>query len=150
MNVAIIGNGSDKFTPASRIRAFRAIRRILDDHPDAVIVSGRSPVGGIDVWAEKIAVEMGFDTLIFEPEIHAWDGKMGFRERNLRIAEASDVVYILVAKDYPPGYKGRRWDFCYHCDREDNLDYFIHVKSGACWTGWKAREMNKEVHWIVI
>ena len=57
VNMALSGNGTDKFTPETAAKACALIRELLSA-PGAVLVSGRSPLGGIDVWAEEIADEM--------------------------------------------------------------------------------------------
>ena len=132
-------------------RAKFVIKRIMERDKPHVVVSGRSPLGGVDTWAEEIAKEMGIDFVPFEPIQHSWDGEYGFKARNLDIARFSDKVYVIVVDDYPPDYKWRRMlrdgkPYCYHCaDRNRS-----HVKSGGCWTGWKAMEMGKEVEWIII
>jgi hypothetical protein len=150
MNVAIIGHGDNKFSQNTRSRVYKIIRRILADHPDATIISGHSPVGGIDIWAEKMAKALGYKTQIFAPKQKVWDAEYGFKQRNLDIAKHSDVIYVILVRDYPPGYYGKRFDYCYHCERFSREPYPDHVKSGACWTGWKAKEMGKDVRWIII
>ena len=90
-------------------------------------------MGGVDIWAEELAEEYGHPTDIKAPRQQSWHGEYGYRARNLDIA-ASDIVHVIVADEYPPEYRGRRFKFCYHC--KDTRDY--HVKSGGCWTGLKA------------
>jgi len=77
--------------------------------------------------------------------LHSW-GKVdavpgargyGYKARDVDIGRASDEVHVVVGKDYPPGYRGRRFPFCYHDGRTD------HVKSGACWTAKQAAKMGK-------
>lgn len=149
-NIGIIGSGEDKFSLNKRSRAYKIIRRILADHPGATIVSGHSPIGGIDIWAERMAKSLKYDTLIFSPKQHIWDGDYGFRARNLDIARNSDIIYVIVTKDYPPGYHHRRFDLCYHCEDHSGREHGDHIKSGACWTGWKGVGMGKDVWWIII
>ena len=150
MNVAIIGNGENKFNQFTRSRAFKIIRRILADHPGATIVSGHSPVGGIDIWAEEMARNLRYETMMFAPEQHEWDTPYGFKARNMDIARNSDIIYVIVVRKYPPGYRGRIFKLCYHCENYSDHDYKDHIKSGACWTGWRGVEMGKDVRWIVI
>lgn len=132
--IGIVGNGADKFTDIGAKRAQKRIRQILLEHPGATVVSGHSPLGGVDIWAEEIAAELGYPTDIKTPEVHQWnpDG-YGYKARNLDIAK-SDIVHVIVADEYPFEYEGRRFKSCYHC--KDRRDY--HVKSGGCWTGLKA------------
>jgi len=91
------------------------------------MVSGHSPVGGIDIWAEEEALALGVPLDLKVPTHNSWDppGGYGYKARNLDIARDSDVVHVLLADVYPEQYTGRRWDLCYHCKTND------HVKSGA-------------------
>lgn len=150
MNVGIIGHGRDKFNAVSKAVAKAEISRILSRHAGrCIIVSGRSPMGGVDVWAESLAVKLGFPVDIKVPKDHQWDGDYGFKQRNLDIAETCDIIYVILVSDYPGNYRGRRFDSCYHCNQHDH-DHEEHVKSGACWTAWKAVEREKEVVWVII
>lgn len=132
MRVGIVGNGSDKFTAYGEQQARALIRELLTDA--TAMVSGHSPVGGIDIWAELEAVELGVPLDLKIPAHNSWDpvGRYGYKARNLDIAKDSDIVHVIVADDYPPEYRGRRFHVCYHCRTTD------HVKSGGCWTGRKA------------
>lgn len=153
MRVGIVGNGSDKFTPVGETRAKQIIINILADEQEnesVTLVSGHSPVGGIDIWAEESAKALGCDLDLKIPDTHAWnpsDG-YGYKARNLDIAEDSDVVYVIVALEYPEEYEGTRFKTCYHCAVGGTTPW--HVKSGGCWTGKQAKKMGKEVHWIFI
>lgn len=87
---------------------------------------------------------MGRKMVIHTPEVNQWNppGKIGFKARNLMIARDSDTVHVIVVREFPSGYAGRRFPFCYHCkDRNPN-----HIKSGGCWTGWKA----EHAEWHII
>ena len=152
MKVGIVGHGNGKFTFASTVKALKEIVSILQrDRPD-VVISGGSPLGGIDEWAEMVAFEMGIETQIFRPEINSWDPDgYGFKARNIDIAKNSDKLYVIVVDDYPPKYKWKKLlksgkPYCYHCNDG------THVKSGGCWTGWYAINEceDKEVEWIII
>ena len=142
MNIGIVGAGQDKFVPETEARARSLIRQLLAD-PDAVLVSGHSPVGGIDIWAEEIADELGREKHIYAPKVDQWNppGQYGYKARNLDIAEDSDVVHVIVVKDYPPGYMGQRFELCYHCARTRPEHAKDHKKSGGCYTAIKAMEM---------
>src|SRR2546427_7631999 len=142
MKIGIVGHGADKFTSETAELARNFITQLLAK-PGAVLVSGRSPVGGIDVWAEEIADELCIPKIIHAPEVEQWNppGRYGYRARNLDIGKDSDVVYVIVVKDYPPGYDGQRFSCCYHCiGRNDNPP---HVKSGGCWAGVQAQKKGK-------
>ncbi len=134
-NIGIVGAEAAKFTPETRDAAYKLIRELLLSVESPVLVSGRCPLGGIDVWAEEIADELCIPKIIHEPEVEQWDplGQYGFKARNLDIARDSDVVHVIVVKEYPPGYVGRQFPICYHCAKAGR-DSRNHVKSGACWT----------------
>lgn len=144
MRVGLVGNGSDKFTALGEENARKLIRYLLT--PATLMVSGHSPVGGIDIWAEEEAENLGIDLELKIPEVHQWNPKegYGYRARNLDIAESSDVVHIILADVYPEEYMGMRFDFCYHCKTND------HVKSGGCWTGKQAKKLGVATAWHVI
>lgn len=142
MKVGIVGHGEDKFTAKGRDRAEKFIESILTGAE--AVVSGHSPVGGIDIWAEDIGRQMGLKLMIYEPRQHRWDAEYGYKKRNLDIASNSDIVFVILVDRYPPDYKGMVFNGCYHCGKTD------HVKSGGCWTGLQAKKMGKPVKWVII
>jgi hypothetical protein len=145
MRVGMVGNGTDKFTEFGEKQARELIGDILFYDGIEAMVSGHSPVGGIDIWAEEAAISLGIELDLKIPEINQWnpDG-YGYKARNLDIAADSDVLHVILADKYPTDYEGMRFDLCYHCRSND------HVKSGGCWTGKQAQKMGKEVHWHII
>jgi len=124
LRVAIVGSEERKWKPEQKRKAKAFIRLILlyyaDLGYDVVLVSGRCPKGGVDVWAEQIADELGVEKLIFPPKKHGW---YWYRKRNILIARHCDVLY-----DIEP--KGKR--------------------SGGTWTLKYAERLGKEVHLIEI
>ncbi len=144
MRIGIVGNGSDKFTLRGKDRAFQLIHRLL--HPEDTLVSGHSPVGGIDIWAEEAAGIIGASMDIKTPEIAQWNppGGYGYRARNLDIARTSDEVHVILADVLPHDYEGMRFKLCYHCGTDD------HVKSGGCWTGKQAIKAGVPATWHII
>lgn len=149
MRIGIVGHGADKFTEESENHAKQIISRIiLQDFKDSketpVIVSGHSPVGGIDIWAETLAADLGCILDIKTPRQNRWDAEYGYKARNLDIADSSDVIYVIVVKEYPPNYKGMRFKSCYHCHKTD------HIKSGGCWTAIQAQKLGKPAYWIIL
>lgn len=143
--VAIIGHGSDKFTPAGESAAREVIRALLVDADS--VVSGHSPVGGIDIWAEEEAIALGIALDLKVPTHNAWDplGGYGFKARNLDIAACGTEAHVILADSYPTGYNARRFPFCYHCARARSE--LIHPKSGGCWTGNQALRLGKPATW---
>lgn len=142
LKLGFVGNGADKFTSLGEERAKTALRVFMSRQRPDVVVSGHSPLGGIDIWTEEIAAELHIPTDIKYPKTHTWEG--GYKNRNIEIARASDVVIVVVADKYPPFYVGRRFESCYHCHRND------HVKSGGCWTALRALRLGRQAEWYVI
>lgn len=140
--VGIIGHGNDKFTEYGKETAIMIIKELLQNA--SCLVSGHSPVGGIDIWAEEEAKRMGIPCDIKSPKQTTWNSEYGYKQRNLDIARTSDIVYVLLADSYPDDYKGMRFEYCYHCKTKN------HIKSGACWTAHKALGMGKKAQWIII
>lgn len=132
MKVGIVGHEGAKFNDITEASARRIISLLLTK--DDTLVSGGCHLGGIDIWAEEIADVIGAKKLIHLPKSLRWSG--GFRERNLLIAKDSDIVYCIVVEQYPEGYKGMRFDYCYHCGTSN------HIKSGGCWTAKRAKAMR--------
>jgi len=152
MKVGIIGHGQDKFTPETEKKCKEEIEKVLSDSAkeySIIVISGRSPMGGVDIWAEEIAEKLGFKTMIFPAKVNQWNpvNGYGFKARNLDIAKTSDEVHIFVVVEYPEKYSGMRFKHCYHCGGKLGL---THVKSGACWTGAQALRMGKKVHWHYV
>ncbi len=151
--IGIVGAGEDKFTPESKAYAKIIIRALLAP-ADTGLTSGHSPMGGIDLWAEDIATEMGRRKIIHAPEVFSWNppGKYGFKARNLDIAKDGNPIHVFVVKDYPETYTGRRFNLCYHCmgTFKDLGTSILHVKSGGCWTAINAIKMGHGAVWHII
>lgn len=159
--LCIVGNGADKFTPRTRVLAILAIANAIAEWRPTVVISGESPVGGIDEWARKTARLAGVAFEPYAPNVDRWDGeqqagpnKIGFKQRNQMMADACDIAVSIVVGAYPDTYEGRRWKGCYHCNRAARKDSEFavgwHVKSGACWTLLRAREKGSLVQWVII
>jgi hypothetical protein len=140
MRLGIVGHGGDKFTRHTKLRAQHEIIDAISRHGATCVVSGRSPLGGIDVWAENLALNMGIETDIYPPTSRRWSGPGGYMERNLQIADNSDLVLCIVVAELPPHYNDMTFPQCYHCKTTE------HVKSGGCWTAKQARRAE----WRVI
>ena len=144
-----------------------------------VLVSGHCPKGGVDIWAEEIADELGIKKEIYPAEAdkegkYHWDDKRefdpktydehimggafyfyaklrklkGYRSRNIKVAEACDVLYCLVPFRYTsPNYEDVKFNNdlrCIHCKKSR------HPTNGGCWTMKCAKKLGKEVHLVVI
>lgn len=140
LRLGIVGHAADKFIPLTEALAKQAITDLIIEQNPSQIISGGCHLGGVDIWAEEISIGLGIHLLVHKPLKQIWFG--GYKERNLKIARDSDLVAVIVVKDYSPNYRGMTFNGCYHCgDRNPP-----HVKSGGCWTAWKARERR----WIFI
>lgn len=150
MKIGIVGHGSNKFTKHSEQVARNVIRKILSKYPNVIAISGHSPVGGIDIWTEEVAHDLGLVMDIKSPKTNSWDGDYGYKARNLDIARSSDEVHVILVNKYPPNYNGMRFDNCYHCSKHLEHKISNHVKSGGCWTGHEANKLGKEVIFHII
>lgn len=148
MKVGIVGHAQDKFTPETEKMAREVITRILTHTLDPILVSGHCHLGGVDIYAEQIAEYWGIPMEIKTPRTLSWNGEYGFKARNLDIARTSDFVHVVVVRDYPEEYTGRRFKECYHCSKINLKEK--HVKSGGCWTAIQAKKMGKKVAWHII
>lgn len=146
MDIGIVGHEAAKFSPQAEAHAKAWMRALLKfaqcNHGPVTVVSGGCHLGGVDIWAEEAANALGLEKRIHLPGRRRWSG--GYRERNIRIAEDSEIVFCLVVDEYPSGYRGMRFDGCYHCDTAN------HVKSGGCWTARYALKLGKKAKWLVI
>jgi hypothetical protein len=144
VKLGIVGSEEAKFTPHTRDRACAIIHALLRNLDVDLVVSGHSPLGGIDIWAIEVAEALGIETLEFPPKTHRWAD--GYKPRNLQIAEHSDMVVCITVKTLPASYTGMQFHGCYHCQTppED------HVKSGGCWTMKQAARAGKAARLIVI
>lgn len=130
--VGVVGSEQAKFTPETERAARQAIRNYLVEYKAERVVSGGCHLGGVDIFAREIAGEMGLDFVEYAPTTLQWSGRGGYKERNEKIADNSHVVLCVTLRELPPGYRGMRFDGCYHCGDLNPP----HVKSGGCWTAW--------------
>jgi len=151
MKIGIIGHGEDKFTEKTKKMAKLIIMVILREYlknisidEKLIVVSGHSPVGGIDIYAEEVAKNMGLELDLKIPRQHTWNAAYGYKQRNLDIAKDSDKLHVILVDKYPPNYKGEKFNYCYHCHTNE------HIKSGACWTAKKAEGFKKKVAYHII
>ena len=138
IRLGIVGPEASKFIPSTELAAKDAIGELYFEYNPSIIVSGGCPKGGIDIWAEELAKEYQILTRIYLPDKHTWSGKGGYRERNLMIANGSDVVVVVT----PKKIRGKDAAYCYHCKGRKPP----HVMSGGCWTAWRA----KLARWVII
>lgn len=137
MILGIVGHAQEKFTPETETYARRIIEHLINTYRPIKVVSGRSPKGGVDIYAEQIAKSFGFPTQIFAPTRRAWDGPGGYKQRNLQIAHESTLTVCVVIEHslLPKGVRDWGNGQCYHCENRIPR----HVKSGGCWTAWRCK-----------
>jgi len=143
MKLGIVGHGADKFTVETQAIARSHIRHAIQHYQANLVISGESPVGGIDIWAREEATKMGIPFQPYPAMVHQWDppGQIGYKARNLQIAKHSDLVLCIVVKEYPISYQGMRFNYCYHCHGRIP----DHIKSGGCWTAWRAAQQAWDI-----
>lgn len=133
MRIGIVGSEAAKFTAKTERIARKHIRSLIADAD--LVVSGKCHLGGIDIWAIEEAIALGKATHEYPALTRQWS--TGYKPRNMKIAEGSDVVYCITVLRLPEGYDGMTFPLCYHCGTD------AHVKSGGCWTVKQARKMGK-------
>jgi len=99
MKLAIVGARESKWTPEKKVKVKEIIRGILTDDGVELLISGGCPKGGVDIWAEEIANELGITTAIFNPTENQWEY---YKLRNMLIAHSCDELVCIE----PKGIKG--------------------------------------------
>jgi len=107
VKVGIVGSEAAKFTPETQAQAREVIREAIRDA--ALVISGHSPLGGIDWWAIEEAVKLGIPSREYEPKVNSWGAPGGFKARNLAIARNSDAVVCITVAELPATYRGMRF-----------------------------------------
>jgi hypothetical protein len=141
-HLGVVGHEQAKFTPQTEALARQAIHDAIDVFQPEALVSGRCPLGGVDIYAEEIAAARGLRMIVHAPRVHTWSGTGGYKWRNLKIARNSDLVLCVSLRTLPDTFDGMRFDHCYHCAGRNPP----HVKGGGCWTAWKCAERM----WVIL
>ena len=121
MKIAIVGAQEDKWNTDQKSRVKAMLLNLLTRND--TLVSGQSPKGGIDIWAEEAADATRAKKLIFKPNFHRWEPD-GYKDRNIRIAQECDIMYVFSPEQ-------DEWN-------------------GGKWTGKYAEELGKKVIYIDI
>lgn len=140
--VGIVGSEAAKFNWHTEMAAKKVIHDILSQFDVYAVSSGHCHLGGIDIWAEEIAMTLGLESFIYPPPTKSWE--TGYKLRNLQIVNKSTEIHCITIKDYPPEYNGMRFNYCYHCKANN------HIKSGGCWTAKQAQKIGKPAYWHYI
>lgn len=116
VRLAVVGSRASAwyYGDASRLRT--AIGMAYTVLEPAEVVSGQSPAGGVDTWAEAVAIATRLPFRGFPPATHDWPG---YRARNEEIAQ-----------------------YCTHLICLTSLRARTH---GAAWTADRAEELGKKV-----
>jgi len=147
------------------------------DYTGIILVSGHCPKGGVNIWAEEIADELGIEKEIYPAEVNRWNDDIshqieigfgykpenppevrlkGCRSRNIQIAEACDVLYCIVPKVYvhPDFIKDAEEMHAFKGSKRTiyciHCNQFGHPSNGGCWTMKYAKKLGKETHLVVI
>lgn len=144
MIIGIVGSEAAKFTPRTEAKARRAIQQVIAFNKATLVVSGGCHLGGIDIWSIEIAESLGVETKVHYPKRRSWEG--GYKQRNMLIGRSADLLVCVTVKVLPEGYRGMRFNSCYHCGTPPEH----HVKSGGCWTMKFAAGLDKQTQLIVI
>lgn len=95
-----------------------------------IVCSGRCKEGGVDIWAEEIADELGLKKKIFPAKGTGWKF---YRRRNLKIIKASSRIFD-IEPQVPEVSRKAEYD-------ETSRKWFRH--SGGTWTVNEARKKGK-------
>jgi len=125
--IAIVGSSLRKGLKPRKFDSYNKIESILKKNGcnanNCVIVSGHSPAGGIDIWAEEIARKKNIPTDIYPARVN---NMSGYYARNKQIAGNSDILYNIVVKS-PSSY----------CNHHRT---YGHQQSGGCMTEVEAKK----------
>lgn len=122
--------------------------------------------GGIDTLAEIVAFKLGLETDIKRPDVKQLNDEvvlaqgreittdqtlLGYRSRNIQIAEVCTVLFCIVPKvRLPIGFDITKPEtlskkfVCYHCHKVG------HPTNGGCWTMYYAQGIGKPTYLIII
>lgn len=131
MILGIVGAEERSWIQLEKLKAREFILNFITEVKPDYITSGHCPLGGVDLWAEEFAKLLNIPTKIFPPEVNGWsdwNGKKGYKTRNLEIAKASDILLVV----------------------SPILNNKV-VRNGGEWTGEQASKMpGKTVKWIRV
>lgn len=90
---------------------------------------------GIDEMVSNLQFTNGIKTTVFKTLEKHWEGKYGFKNRNVKIAESCDELVCITVQTK----NGK----CYHCKMN-------HQRTGGCWTMKYAKSLGKPVRLYVV
>lgn len=160
MKIAIVGPEESKWSKELKALAKKEIEEIFFLYSDSIgydcitLVSGHCPHGGVDIWAEEIADKLEIKKEIYPAEVNQFEDRfttemenpylpakklMGYKSRNIKIAETCDILYCIV-----PSISRIFNGICYHCKKDG------HPNNGGCWTMKYTKKLGKETYLVVI
>lgn len=143
IKIAIVGISAGRYSDRQESEIRKRIAFILKEYAEPVLVSGHSPKGGVDIFAEEIfrGLYPEVEPIIYpaNKDHEHWHCSLscqGYRYRNGLIAENCDELYCITVKDES--------EYCYHCQTVG------HKRNGGCWTMQIARLLNKPGELVII
>jgi len=133
--IGIVGT-SKVDNPTVEKTVLDTVNKFMKINPNIELVSGGAK--GVDNIAERIAKQLNIPIKIFPPKFQNLDS---FRERNLLIAEYSDIVLSFALP-----YDNNPSNICYHCNEITPT----HIRTGGCWTTKFARMFGKTGETIIL
>jgi len=108
IKIGIVGAGEKEWTDEQKFLVKEKIRKIIGEHlKDGItLVSGHCHSGGVDIWAEEVADELGIKKEIYPAQVKRWSNIgcfKGYHSRNIQIAENCDVLYDIEPKSKRSG-----------------------------------------------
>jgi hypothetical protein len=156
--VAFVGSSEKWWMPYQRdeateyiistLRGYGIIEKHQQGKPDddwreyVTVVSGGCPYGGVDIWAEVIAISLGIKKEIYNPRASGWKY---YKERNILIAENCDVLHCIE----PEWVEGMEYNKRYMGTGLKSVGRFCR-RSGGIWTMEYAQKEGVETHLEVI
>lgn len=90
--IVIVGSEQKYWQEGPELLARMFIKKIMEEYPDALFISGECPYGGIDAWVREIATYLDRDFKPFPPKKKAW---YWYKKRNKAMAEAGDLIICI-------------------------------------------------------
>lgn len=100
LKIVIVGAEAKHWKKGQEILARMLIRKIMEDYPDALFISGDCPKGGIDIWVREIAQYLNRKFKAYPPKKNSW---YWYKKRNKQMAEEGDLIIDIEPAGYVSG-----------------------------------------------
>ena len=166
MKIAIVGAEESKWTKEQKKKVQAEIRLVFYQWLDTadmyggetILISGGCHRGGVDIWAEEVADNLGINKMVFPAEIYQWgDGSeclccgeiipFTSEEKITEHTKARGGTWNNTKR--LKGYRSRNIQIAEACDILYNFEP-EGVRSGGRWTLGHANMLGKPVHQIFI